>query len=320
MKSTILFSVLLFLVGTLSQAQENKFSFEEQYDISSNAKLELSTSDGDIKVLPGEEGTIKVFYSVRNKGRILDITKKELEEHVIIDITHNDQLLNISVKNRKSYNWTNMYDVSLEVYTPIQTSCNLKSSDGDIILSSLTGDQRCKTSDGDIRVKKINGTVNLKTSDGDINLYVVNGDVEMVTSDGDVYAENFEGTARITTSDGDVTIKDASGAITASTSDGDIVVRNCSGSLIASTSDGDIDANFIKINGKLSMVTSDGNIDVSIPSGTGVDLKLKGEYLRTPKMDFSGKTGKHHIEGKLNGGGAPLVLITSDGSIVLSYQ
>ena len=320
MKSAVLISVLFFLIGTLGQAQENKFSFKEQYDISSPAKLEISTGDGDIQVLPGEKGIIIVFYIVHKGNNFVNISKEELETHVIIDITHNESLLDISVKNRNKNNWNNQYNVSFEIYTPIQTSCNLKSSDGDIKLSGLNADQKCKTSDGDIRIKKINGYVDLHTSDGDINAFVNNGDADMETSDGDIHAESIEGTAQITTSDGDISIKDAAGAITATTSDGDIIVSDCSGSLIASTSDGDIRGNFIKITGNLSLITSDGDINISIPKSMGFNLTLKGETLKTPEMDFSGKTDEHHIEGKVNGGGIPLELITSDGTIVLSYH
>ncbi|MCD4694800.1 MAG: DUF4097 domain-containing protein, partial [Bacteroidales bacterium] len=85
-------------------------------------------------------------------------------------------------------------------------------------------------------------------------------------------------------------------------------------------SDGDIRGNFLKITDKLSLVTSDGDIDISIPKGLGLDLKLKGETLKTPLMNFSGKTDEHHIEGKVNGGGIPLELITSDGTIILTYH
>jgi len=90
--------------------------------------------------------------------------------------------------------------------------------------------------------------------------------------------------------------------------------------LIASSSDGDIHGDLIKITNKVSLVTSDGDIDISIPGGMGLDLKLKGETLKTPLLDFTGKADEHHIEGKVKGGGVPVQLITSDGTVVLSYH
>ena len=320
MRLVVLFSVMFFLVSNLSLAQESKFSFEEQYNISVSADLEISTSDGDIQVFPGEEGVVKVFYIVHKGGNFLKITKEELEEHVIIEVKHGNNMLDISVKSRNNYNWRNQYDVSFEIYTPIQTLCDLKTSDGDIRLSGLNANQKCKTSDGDILIKKINGNVDLRTSDGDINGYGIIGDVEMETSDGDIDVEGLEGSIRIITSDGDISVKDAAGAISATTSDGDILAKDCSGSMIASTSDGDIRCNFLKITNELSFDTSDGDINITVPKGLGLNVKLKGETLKTSLSDFSGKTEEHHIEGKVNGGGIAVELITSDGTVILSYQ
>ena len=80
MKSVIFISVLVFLFSTFGQAQENKFSFKEQYNVDGPAKLKISTSDGDIKVLPGEEGTIEVFYIVHKNGSIIKTSREELEK------------------------------------------------------------------------------------------------------------------------------------------------------------------------------------------------------------------------------------------------
>lgn len=322
MRSAILFSIIIFLFSTYSNSQESKYSFKEDYRVSSNPKLEISTSDGDIQVKPGNEGDIEVYYIVHKGNSFLNISKEELEEHVTITITHNDNLLDISVKNKNNlnWNWNNYYNVSFKIIAPSTTSCYLKSSDGDIYLSGLNADQKCRTSDGDIGAKKINGKLSMITSDGDISAIGIYGDMNFETSDGDVDVESIEGAATIITSDGDISINDVVGAVKAVTSDGDIIATNCAGSVIASSSDGDIRAEFNKVKGKLSFVTSDGDINVAIPEGLGMDLKLKGETLRTPKMNFSGKTDKYRIEGDVNGGGVPVELITSDGTVTLSFR
>jgi DUF4097 and DUF4098 domain-containing protein YvlB len=322
MRSTFFISVLVFLFAINSIAQDGKYSFKENYNVSSSPKLEISTSDGDIKVKPGSDGNIEVYYIVYKGNNFLNISKEELEEHVTISITHNDNLLSISVKNKNNlnWNWNNYYDVSFQIITPASTSCYLKSSDGDIYLSGLNADQKCRTSDGDISAKKINGNVEMITSDGDITARGIYGDMNLETSDGDVLVEGVEGVATIITSDGDITIDAAVGAINAVTSDGDIIATNCAGSVIASTSDGDVSVDFVKVIGRISLVTSDGDISVSIPEGLGMDIKLKGETLRTPKMNFTGKMDKYHIEGQVDGGGIPVDLITSDGTVELSYR
>ncbi len=320
MRTTLFISVLFLLISTLSYAQENKYSFEEKYDISSPANLEITISDGDVVVHPGDDGTIKVFYIVRKKGIFVNMSREDLEEYVVITVEHDAKLLAISVKNKSTYNWRNQYDVSFEIYAPVQTSCFLKTSDGDIVLSGLNANQKCRTSDGDIRVKKINGKVELVTSDGDIDVSGINGDLIAETSDGDIDAEDIEGALQMVTSDGDIEMKSVVGAISAITSDGDIESIDCSGSMDASTSDGDIQGNFLKITNKLSFTTSDGDIHIAIPKGPGYNVKMKGGTLRAQMTDFTGKNSEHHIEGEINGGGIPVELITTDGTIALSFE
>ena len=320
MKSVLFISVLVFLFSTFGQAQENKFSFKEQYDVDAPAKLKISTSDGDIKVLTGKEGTFEVFYIVHKNGSIIKTSREELENDFIIDIEHENNLLDISVRNKKQVTWKINYDVSFKIYAPVQTSCSLASLDGDIKFSGFNADQKCRTSDGDIKIEKINGSIDIVTSDGDIRAWEINGDADLETSDGDVLIENIEGTINIVTSDGDVSIKSAIGAINAVTSDGDIAFSDCSGSLIAATSDGDIEGNLIKVTNKVSLVTSDGDIELSVPGGLGLYIKLKGENIKTPTMNLQGKIDEHHVEGKVNGGGVPLEMITSDGAVILSFH
>lgn len=320
MKSVVFFSILVFLFCDLGQAQEDKHSFKEQYDVKSPAELKISSSDGDIRVLPGKEGVFEVYYIVYKNNGIVNISREELEEEMIIDIRHEQNLLDISVRNKKSISWRTNYDVSFVVYAPVETSCFLISSDGDIELSGLKADQKCRTSDGDIESERIEGAIDLVTSDGDIRAMDIVGDAELETSDGDVVAEQVEGAISIVTSDGDVVLKDVVGAIDAVTSDGDISFYNCSGSIIASTSDGDIEGNLLKVTHKVSLITSDGDIDLSIPEGIAVTLKLKGEDIRAPKLNFQGEVDEHHLEGEVNGGGVSMNLITNDGSVSLRYN
>ena len=320
MKSIFLSIALFFLAFNFSQAQEGKYSFKEDYDISTPARLTISLSDGDIKINPGNDGKIEVLYSVYKENRFVSISKEELSKHVTIDVKHDGDMLDISIRQKRPVNWKNTYEVSVEVYTPVETSCNLRSSDGDIMISGLNAGQKCITSDGDIHINKINGKLDLQTSDGDIDVSKITGNMEIETSDGDISAEYVEGSIKLITSDGDISLSNATGAISARTSDGDIIASDCSGSVTASTSDGDIRCNLLKITNKISFVTSDGDINVTIPKGLSLNLKVKGETLRVPLVNFSGKTEEHHIEGTLNGGGIPFELITTDGTITLSYK
>lgn len=354
----------LLLIGCLllsfnGFAQNQKYSFNEVYQVSDAPKLTINIADGDVKVYPSDKNEIEVFYIVERNNEILKISPKDLEEDFIIDISSGKDFLDISIKQRYQYgmrDWRNRLQVSFDIYTPFKTSCDLRTSDGDVSLKGLSASQEMQTSDGDIDVSKVNGDVYARTSDGDIYMSKVVGDIESVTSDGDVALKNIDGNVDGRTSDGDVELEDikgnvdlvtsdgdiiavsiigdldltssdgdlrvgrANGAMTLSTSDGDITFRDLSGSLKARTSDGQIKGNMMQLDGDLELRTSDGNIAVTIPGNRGFDLLLRGEDIRTVLDNFSGTSKDHLIEGKVNGGGSLVSLHASEGDVSLYYD
>lgn len=325
MKTTVI-PFLLSMILCISFAavgQENEYSFLEEYPAPSGNQFGISTSDGFIHVYPADGNQIKVYYIVSKGNSFVKISKAELEEKVELEIIDSGDRLDIKIRQNNGNRWTdwkNRYNVSCEIYVPSNTSCYLKSSDGDISVVDLNASQKCKTSDGNILARNIGGDLNASTSDGDVVVENINGNIHIETSDGDLKADQVDGDARLATSDGDISLYKVTGMIEVSTSDGDITFNECAGSFIGVSSDGSIRGNLVKLNGKLSAVTSDGNIDISIPEGVGIDLKMKGEDLNIPRMEISGKINEHSIQGKVNGGGVPVELITSDGDVTLSFR
>jgi hypothetical protein len=254
---------------------------------------------------------------------VVEISRNKLEEYININIIQHEGLVDITIKQLPGdrwNNWKNTYNVSLEVFVPHETACNLKSSDGDIRIKGLSGEQKCRTSDGDIEVYGINGQVNCQTSDGDITAQDIIGDADFTTSDGDIKADNVEGDATFVTSDGDISMYSIIGIASAKTSDGDIDFTNLAGAFKGQTSDGDIKGNIVKLNNELRLTTSDGDIRVAVPKEAGLDIYLKGEDINTNLDAFAGQAKEHLIQGKVNGGGISVELTTSDGQITLEYE
>ena len=342
MNRYLFLSALFSCIGILVYAHTpNDFSFKETYKVSTPAEMVITTNDGFINVNSNESREIEVFYIVKKNNRIIDIDLDELEIYVDVDVISSNDRLEIKIRQKETSwikNWKDRHNVSLQINAPANTACNLKTSDGDILLEGFRGEQQCRTSDGDIIVEHIAGYLTAKTSDGDINVSNVQGDTELITSDGDINVENTEGEANFRTSDGNILVRNIDGNInavtsdgniilgntngenTARTSDGNIVFENMRGSLSAQTSDGDIRGDLIQITNKLYLRTSDGNISVTIPDGLGIDVRLKGEDIHTKLDNFSGNTSDHLVEGTIRGGGIEVELITSDGNINLDFK
>ena len=267
-------------------AQDTDYSFKENYDASLPFQLAVASFDGNIDLVAAEGNKIEVLYIVKRNNTTLKVSRQELEKDFILEVTHTGNSLKISIRNKRDFNSSHFMNhtyVNFKITIPTETSCTLN------------------TSDGNVSVKGTRGSVDIKTSDGNIELDNVAGNVESSTSDGNIMLSQLNGN------------------ISVSTSDGDISFRNVSGSFKGVTSDGNIRGNLIEVRKEFSAKTGDGNIDVTMPDHLGLDLNIKGESLKVPLTNFTGRSDENIIQGKINGGGIAVTLTTSDGHIKLSY-
>ena len=322
MKNLLIPFCFILLSFLTSKAQDDRYSFKESYDLGKTGLVSVSSSDGNIEAVTFEGNKADIFYIVKKHNKVLNISKEELEKELTLEVVHSGNNLSIVVKYKnefQSFNWNDKMTVSFRLQLPKETSCDLRTSDGNISMKGLKGDQKCKTSDGDLNILDIGGSVTANTSDGNVSIKKVNGDVEARTSDGNVTIENVKGDASASTSDGNISVYDLSGKTTIKTSDGDIVFKDLTGSLTATTSDGNVTGNLLELTKELTIRTSDGNITVAIPAKLGLDLDIKGESLNIPLTNFSGRSDEKVIRGKANGGGIAVNLSTS-GNVKLSYR
>jgi hypothetical protein len=314
---------ILFLLAFTAQAShaQSEYSFSEKYAVATPAKLSISSSDGNIEVLPGTGKQFEVFYIVRKGNKILKISRKELEKDLTLVVEPGASSLSIQVKypNEWSFTGIDRIRVSFRVLVPAETATVLHSSDGNIILTGLKGPQECKTSDGNIGLENIQGNVSARTSDGNVTASSVRGVVELRTSDGNIKADDIEGNTSANTSDGNVALRKVTGNVIVSSSDGQVSFEDIAGSLKVSTSDGNVRGTMTKLEKELAIRTSDGSIDVTIPERLGLDLDIKGESLHIPLSNFSGTSDEKVIRGSINGGGIPVSLST-DGRVSLTYR
>jgi hypothetical protein len=313
----------ILLVGAgAAIAQDARYSFKESFSLTSPSQLSVSSSDGDIEVVNVEGTTTDVFFIVKKNDKVLSMNRSSLEKEVELTVESTGSSLNIVVKYPNNYgglDWRERVTVSFRVQAPKGTSCDLRTSDGNVSVSGLTRDQKVRTSDGNIEVENIQGAVVASTSDGNITANNVGGMLEVKTSDGNIKITQAAAGVTASSSDGNIGIVKAKGEIKAKTSDGDITFSDLEGGLTANTSDGNIKGNLQRLTKELSAHTSDGNINISVPGNLGLDLDIKGESLHVPLSNFSGHSDEKRIQGKSNGGGIPVTLSTS-GNVSLNYN
>jgi hypothetical protein len=173
------------------------------------------------------------------------------------------------------------------------------------------------TRGGRIQVRNIGGRVGLDTSGGHIRVSSVDGPALLRTSGGHLEIEDLRGDLRARTSGGHIRARRVRGNVEARTGGGRIDLEEVSGEVDARTSGGRIAVSFTEEPwGRAE--TSGGSIEIAFRSGRGAELDSKtsgGRIEIDRSITVEGRRERGRVVGRLNGGGAPLYLRTSGGSI-----
>lgn len=300
------------------------------------------TSGGGISVSGVGVGETRVeVYITGNNNRTLskDEIKEKLEEDYKLDVSvSGNKVTAVAEPKHSNMNWKQALNISFKIYVPQNVSTDLSTSGGGIDLTNLSGTHNFSTSGGGLDLRKLTGTVRGKTSGGGINLADSGGDLSLSTSGGGIDVDDCSGQIRLNTSGGGITLHrldgtiDAStsggpvrgdnikGQLTAHTSGGGVTLRALACSVDASTSGGNMDVEVSELGKFVTVSNSGGNVNLSLPANKGLDLKLRGNKVKTNNLsNFTGDMDDDNVNGKINGGGIP-VNVRSSGHVTVAIR
>lgn len=344
MKKTLLTSILALTVAVASygQSSDDKPYVAKNFTSGSLKSVKVETSGGSITVMGDQPSGYKVEMYVRpnNWNGKQELSKEEIEERLdnydILIGTEGDKV--VATAKRKNNDWDNKKSVSIgfKVYTPRKTTTDLRTSGGSIRISSLSGEQHFSTSGGSLKVEDINGPIYGKTSGGSIDINKCSEQMDLSTSGGSITASDLKGKINLRTSGGSINLNNLngqvmahtsggsvkgegiSGSLDAGTSGGSVRLANVSGSVKANTSAGSIELTLTSLGEYVNLSTSAGSVRVTMPLDKGLDLNLRGNKVSIPLKNFDGSAEKDRINGKMNGGGVPVTLSASAGSVYVN--
>jgi DUF4097 and DUF4098 domain-containing protein YvlB len=307
--------------------------------------VDSKTSGGSITVIGGHASDARVeMYVYPNNGRNSDLSKEEIQKRLTedydINISLNGTKLSATAKTKEHFSdWKHTLSISFKIYVPQDVSTDLGTSGGSIHLATLSGTQYFRTSGGSLHVDQVTGKMDGQTSGGSIHVTNSKDDIDLSTSGGSIEASgctgkirlntsggslrlsNLQGTINATTSGGSVHGSDIGGELSAHTSGGNVDLTGLTCSLETSTSGGNIDVEIKQLGSYVKIRNSGGHIDLQVPANKGLDLKLYAEKISTGTLsNFSGSTGEHELEGKINGGGVPVTVDAGSGKINLTFK
>jgi hypothetical protein len=124
---------------------------------------------------------------------------------------------------------------------------------------------------------------------------------------------------KFTTVNGGVEVTGLTGNITAETTNGGVVGREIAGAIDASTTNGGVDVELSKLaEGGAKLECTNGGIKLGLPSDSKATISAS---ITNGGIDASGlsiettQSSRRRLEGKLNGGGAPIRIAGTNGGV-----
>jgi hypothetical protein len=250
-------------------------TFERNLQVNGTVELSVATGSGYIHLSHGAGNQIHVFGRVKSGWGGNDEQVRQIAANPPIEQTGN--IVRIGARHENYHN----ISIDYEIQAPADAYLNASSGSGEVTDDGIGQNAKLSTGSGSIHATGLRGSFSLETGSG--NIYADQ------TGDGEVKAE---------------------------TGSGSIELHNVHGGLHAQTGSGSI-----KVGGTPSapwkLDTGSGSVDLSTGNARlTLDAESGSGSIHTDQeMTTQGTADRHHIVGKINGGGPTVRVETGSGSI-----
>jgi hypothetical protein len=250
-------------------------TFERTLSASGHVELSINTGSGHIHLKEGSGNQVHVFARVKSGWGGNDEKVREIAANPPIEQTGN--IIRIGTHHENLHNISIDYDIE----APADAYLDAGSGSGDVTDSGVGENAKLNTGSGSIHATGLKGNFTVNTGSGDI------------------YAEQSgSGDVRAETGSGSIELKNLKGALKAETGSGDIKVG------------GDPTSTWHVQTGSGSVELWAGNAPLTLDAETG-----SGNVHTDHEMLTQGSSDKHHVTGKLNGGGPTVHVVSGSGDI-----
>jgi len=125
----------------------------------------------------------------------------------------------------------------------------------------------------------------------------------------------------VTTTNGSVSVADLSGSVRARTTNGGISAKDLVGAVEARSTNGGVHVDVARVGaGRIALSTTNGGLTLALPEDAKADVSATwtngGISVTGLNVDVS-EHGRRRFDGRMNGGGTPVELRTTNGGIQL---
>ena len=319
-------AMLVTLLSCNGIAQESKTpTITKTFEMNEPGTLNARSSGGGIEVKGGDQHEVTVQVFIRKNGRVLspsDPSVRDILEDFELDIEKNGSVVTATVERKMNFGFLKNVGISLTILTPREMSCNVSSSGGGLRISNVKGTHDFSSSGGGVKLGNLAGTTKAGSSGGGVHVTNQNGDVRLNSSGGGVTLEEAHGRVYAHSSGGGVHLENIHGDVEAGSSGGGVSVTGEAGYVKAKSSGGSVRVNIGRLSKELYLESSGGGVDAVIRDGgnLGLDLDLSSGKVNIDLRNFSGKSEKDRVKGTMNGGGIPVYMRASGGSVNVRFE
>jgi hypothetical protein len=318
MKTTL---ALLF-AACLASSAETEERVNKTFSVQPGGKLVVDVDSGSIEVNTNDSNqvTVDVLRQITRSNKADE--ESFLRQHPVT-FSQDGSIVTVSSHAKtKPGHWghgSQRTEGKCNITVPATFSAQLTTSGGAIAVSDVSGEIKARTSGGGLRFARLHGTLNADTSGGGIRVTQCEGPLKVRSSGGAIEVAGGAGSLDGATSGGPVTVKDFNGPAHVESSGGGITIENVGGKVYGSTSGGSISARFSSpLAEEVKLETSGGGVTLRVPQSSAFDLDAStsgGGVASDLPVTVVGKRDHDRLKGPVNGGGKPVVLRSSGGSI-----
>jgi DUF4097 and DUF4098 domain-containing protein YvlB len=256
-------------------ALANEATFERNLTVSGHVELTVWTGAGHIHITRGSGDRVHIFGRVRSNWGGDEQKVTEIANNPPVEQTGN--IVRIGPRHESYHNISIDYDIEAPANSFLEAN----------------------SGSGEIKDDGVGENAKLGTGSGSINATGLQGGFNVNTGSGSIYAEQTgEGDVRAQTGSGSMELKNVHGSLRAGTGSGSIKVSG------TPTSDWKLQT------GSGSVEFWAGNTAFTLDASTG-----SGSVHTDQEMAVQGSFDKHHITGKVHGGGPTVRIETGSGNI-----
>jgi hypothetical protein len=281
MKNILRLAAVAILAAAPLAAMASEATFERTLKVSGQANLSIATGAGSIHVTEGAVNQIHILGHVTASNGFWG--GKDAEERIkrIVDNPPIEQSGNIIRIGKQKSDAMHNVSISYEIQAPSGALLDASTGSGNLTIDGSFVNPRLATGSGSIHSHGVTGSFNLETGSGNIESdFAGTGDGKVATGSGSIKLHGVQGGLHATTGSGSI---DVSGKPLANWK--------------ITTGSGSITVDSWKANFTLEASSGSGSITTDVP------------------LTVEGTVSKHHVQGKVNGGGPTVHLSTGSGSI-----